>query len=133
MFCCVLSCRFSWFSLRVIYTVLSLSGTLFMTCLCVVRFFKRGCTFEETRKSCPFKLYKKSENFNWSNNIFKKNWSKRNIVQRLHLALVSAFPNKNLDDIIPLRYWIVSCIFYTCKSAVLFCAFLMELPSCFIP
>ena len=72
MFCCVLSCRFSWFSLRVIYTILSLTGTLFMTCLCVVRFFKYGCTFEETRKSCLFNLYNKSENFSWSNNIFKK-------------------------------------------------------------
>jgi hypothetical protein len=48
MFCCVLSCRFSWFSLRVIYTVFSLTGTLFITCLCVVRFFKYGHNFEET-------------------------------------------------------------------------------------
>jgi hypothetical protein len=58
----VLSYRFSWFSLRVIYTVLSLIWALFMTCLCVMRFFKYGRTFEETRKFCPFKLYKKSEN-----------------------------------------------------------------------
>jgi hypothetical protein len=52
--CFVLSCRFSRFNLRVIYTVLSLIGTFFMTCLCVIRFFKYGRTFQETRKSSLF-------------------------------------------------------------------------------